>query len=374
VNVDRVSIASLLELQRRAVEVVTDTVYQEIGVRSFGKGLFIKEPIVGAELGDKRVFEIRAGDFIVSNVFAWEGAVGVAGPEHDGMIGSHRFMTWTPRDDVNVEYLRHYFGSEAGVSSLASASPGSAGRNRTLSIKNLEQIMIPWLSRSDQDRIVAHMSRFDVQAPDTAASMGALLERLITRAAAGACQTTIGDLMRSSRPWIEIDGAASYQAIGVRGFGRGMIRYPEVAADALSKLRYYPIEPGALIVSNIKAWEGAVCLAEVSDAGKIASNRFLQYLPTSDAIITPWVEQYLLSAEGIASLGAASPGSADRNRTLSMAAFEAIEIPVPSPKIQRAVVDVAQALRQVQGQRARRDRLAAAILPAARNEIFNALR
>ena len=99
---------------------IADEVYQEIGVRSFGKGLFIKEPVLGAELGDKRVFEIRAGDFIVSNVFAWEGAVGVAGQEHEGMIGSHRFMTWTPLHDINVDYLRHYLGSEAGVASLAS--------------------------------------------------------------------------------------------------------------------------------------------------------------------------------------------------------------------------------------------------------------
>ena len=130
--VDWVPLASILELQRRTVDVVTDGVYQEIGVRSFGKGLFIKEPLVGAELGDKRVFEIRAGDFVVSNVFGWEGAVGVAGPEHDGLIGSHRFMTLTPRRDVNVEYLRHYFGSEAGVARLASASPLSVATKRTI--------------------------------------------------------------------------------------------------------------------------------------------------------------------------------------------------------------------------------------------------
>ena len=74
-------------------------------------------------------------------------------------------------------------------------------------------------------------------------------------------------------------------------------------------------------------------MAENADAGRIASNRFLQYVPTSDAITTTWVEQYLLSAEGVASMSAASPGSADRNRTLSMAAFEARRMRNPFGRI-----------------------------------------
>ena len=47
----------------------------EIGVRSFGRGIFHKEPIDGTALGNKRVFRIEPGDLVLSNVFAWEGAV-----------------------------------------------------------------------------------------------------------------------------------------------------------------------------------------------------------------------------------------------------------------------------------------------------------
>ena len=233
---------------------------------------------------------------------------------------------------------------------------------------------MPVAPRSEEDRIAAHLTALGRTSPTIGPNLDALQEILIARAGTGVRRVPIRELMSSTRRWIDIDDGGAYKAIGVRGFGRGMIRYPEAPAEDLSKLRYYPLEPGALIVSNIKAWEGAVCLAETADAGRIASNRFLQYLPTSDAITTTWVEQYLLSAEGIASMSAASPGSADRNRTLSMAAFETIEIPVPAPQVQHAVVSVAQARRRVQAQQARRDRLAAAILPAARNEIFSAMR
>src|SRR5205823_11936776 len=61
--------------------------YVEIGVRSFGRGIFHKAPVTGASLGNKRVLEIRPGDLVFNNVFAWEGAVALAGPAEAGTIG-----------------------------------------------------------------------------------------------------------------------------------------------------------------------------------------------------------------------------------------------------------------------------------------------
>lgn len=56
---DHVKVGDVLALQRRAVTVDPDTEYEEIGVRSFGKGIFHKSPVTGLELGNKRVFRIE---------------------------------------------------------------------------------------------------------------------------------------------------------------------------------------------------------------------------------------------------------------------------------------------------------------------------
>lgn len=192
--------------------------------------------------------------------------------------------------------------------------------------------------------------------------------------AAGQPQRSLGELLQRSRPWIQLDQSSTYRPIGVRGFGRGMIRYPETDADALSKLRYFAVKPGSLIVSNIKAWEGAVCTAWESDDGRIGSNRFLQYTVKDPAVTVEWIERYLLTPEGVALLSAASPGSADRNRTLSMEGFERILIPVPPIAAQRSIGALANTVARAEAVRDQRDVLAAALLPAARNEIFNAMR
>ena len=108
----RVRVGDVIELRRRRIDVDPLASYEEIGVRSFGRGIFHKEPINGASLGNKRIFEICPGDLVFNNVFAWEGAVALATQAEGGKCGSHRFLTYTARnDDVDLSFLRFFFVS-----------------------------------------------------------------------------------------------------------------------------------------------------------------------------------------------------------------------------------------------------------------------
>lgn len=117
----------------KPVEVKPNELYTQIGIRSHGKGLFYKEPITGAALGNKAVFWIEPDCFIVNIVFAWEQAIGKTTQSEVGMIGSHRFPMYRPVNDrVDVDYLISYFLTKRGTDILEAASPGGAGRNKTL--------------------------------------------------------------------------------------------------------------------------------------------------------------------------------------------------------------------------------------------------
>ena len=117
----------------RPVEVNPNELYTQIGIRSHGKGLFYKEPVTGAALGNKAVFWIEPDCFIVNIVFAWEQAIGKTTQSEVGMIGSHRFPMYRPVNDrVDVDYLISYFLTKRGTDILEAASPGGAGRNKTL--------------------------------------------------------------------------------------------------------------------------------------------------------------------------------------------------------------------------------------------------
>lgn len=136
--------AEVAPLVRRPVEIDLDAAYPELGVRSFGRGTFHKPELPGVEVGNKKLFRICAGDLVFNIVFAWEGAVAVAQPEDDGRVGSHRFLTCVPApENATVEFLRFYFSTPEGLQKLGEASPGGAGRNRTLGLKKLESLQVP---------------------------------------------------------------------------------------------------------------------------------------------------------------------------------------------------------------------------------------
>ncbi|MCL5058012.1 MAG: restriction endonuclease subunit S, partial [Actinobacteria bacterium] len=136
-----VELGELLEKVRKPVEVISDYEYQEIGIRSHGKGLFYKEPVKGSDLGNKSVFWIEADCLIINIVFAWEQAVGITTTQEKGMIASHRFPMWKSKGNVELNYLLKFFLTPSGKNLLELASPGGAGRNKTLGQDEFNKIL-----------------------------------------------------------------------------------------------------------------------------------------------------------------------------------------------------------------------------------------
>src|SRR5665647_2747798 len=125
-----IELGNLLKRVRNSVEVIPDYEYQEIGIRSHGKGLFYKEPVKGSDLGNKSVFWVEEDCLIINIVFAWEQAVAITTSQERGMIASHRFPMWQPEGKVDLNYLHKLFLTPLGRHILELASPGGAGRNK----------------------------------------------------------------------------------------------------------------------------------------------------------------------------------------------------------------------------------------------------
>lgn len=145
-------------LQRieRPVEVEPNELYTQIGIRSHGKGFFYKEPVTGEALENKAVFWIEPDCFIVNIVFAWEQAIGKTTQSEVGMVGSHRFPMYRPVNDrVDINYLVYYFLSKRGTNILEAASPGGAGRNKTLGQNRFLKSKIILPSIEEQRKIAA---------------------------------------------------------------------------------------------------------------------------------------------------------------------------------------------------------------------------
>lgn len=168
-DVDWKPLKGVASLVRRTVQTKPDGRYTEMGIRSFGKGTFKKPVLTGKQIGKKRIYTIHEGDLVFNNVFAWEKAIAVAKPEDHGRVGSHRFITYVPHEgQATSEFLCHHFLSERGIEDIRAASPGSAGRNRTLGLKKLERILVPVPDYEEQKRFAELAKRREMIQSETA--------------------------------------------------------------------------------------------------------------------------------------------------------------------------------------------------------------
>lgn len=153
---------SFLERVSKPVDVVDDQEYVQIGIRSHGKGIFHKEAVTGKELGNKRVFWIVPNALVVNIVFAWERAIAVTSDKESGFIASHRFPMYLPKDGLSdVNFLRYMFITDKGQSYLELASPGGAGRNKTLGQSNFAELKIDLPTAEEQTKIASFLSVVD---------------------------------------------------------------------------------------------------------------------------------------------------------------------------------------------------------------------
>lgn len=170
---------------RRPVGIDIEARYREVGARSFGKGLFLKPDFDGAEATWQKPVWIKSGDLVLSNIKAWEGAVAVAGAEHDGCIASHRYITCVPEPkQATAGFLAYYLLSEDGMEKIGAASPGTADRNRTLSLSNLGKIEVPVPPLSAQqsfDHLQAEVAALKAQHASLRAANAALLPATLER-------------------------------------------------------------------------------------------------------------------------------------------------------------------------------------------------
>ena len=331
------------------------------------------------ELGEKRLFEWRSGDLLFNIVFAWEGAVAVASHEEDGKVGSHRFLTCVVDPKLaEAKYLFWWFTHDQGREQLLRASPGGAGRNRTLGVEKLAAIEVPLPSLEEQRRIVQRLDTVAALVADRRRAVEAaeretqaLLLKAFKRAIDGAPLRPMSEVAPLVRRPVEINLDGTYPELGVRSFGKGTFHKPDLSGVAVGTKKLFRINAGDLLFNIVFAWEGAVAVAQPADEGRVGSHRFLSCVPAPETASVEFLRFYFSTREGLQKLGEASPGGAGRNRTLGLKKLEDLQVPVPSIERQHWFDRIQTRVREARDIHANTANDVEALIPAMLHEIFD---
>lgn len=157
----RMKIGQFTRPAQRAVK-KPDEPFKALGIRSHGKGTFLKTDFDPAAIEMTELFEVKKDDLIVNITFAWEGAIAIVGDAGDGALVSHRFPTYIfDKDLVLPEYFRYVIVQRSFVTKLGLISPGGAGRNRVLSKRDFAKIEVLVPPIPEQKRIAAVLNSCD---------------------------------------------------------------------------------------------------------------------------------------------------------------------------------------------------------------------
>lgn len=150
-----------LELTTREIEKPSQS-YTGLGVRSHGKGTFLRKNEDPAKNSMTRLYQIKSEDLVVSITFAWEGAIAIAKKCDEDALVSHRFPTFTFKRKIAIpSFFQYLILDKQFIYSLGVISPGGAGRNRVLNKKDFLKLPIYLPHIDEQQKIADCLSSVD---------------------------------------------------------------------------------------------------------------------------------------------------------------------------------------------------------------------
>jgi type I restriction enzyme S subunit len=337
--------------------------------------VFHKDAVTGASLGNKRVFEVVPGALAMNIVFAWEGAVAVISDRERGMIASHRFPMFVPDGDaaVDVEFLRRFFQTELGIRLLGDASPGGAGRNRTLNQKFVAEIPLPVPPVGEQRKIAAILSVVDETIEATQAVIGqlqvvkrAVMADLLTRGLPGRHtqfkQSAIGEVPEawdvtslggvlegidagwSPRCLPRTAGPAEWGVLKVSAVSWGTFREEEnkLLPPELEGRPDIEVKAGDVLISRANTTDlvGRSVYVRTTRPRLLLSDKLLRLRPKAQVMTSGFLNAVLGSRASRAQIEDGASGSSRSMKNISQESLRSVIVPIPALDEQNSIVAV----------------------------------
>lgn len=142
-----------LRLDEEQEPIKSDGSYPQVGIRSFGEGMFRKPTTLGYETTYRAFNVLRAGKLVMSQVKRWEGAVAVCPADLEGWFVSPEYRTFACRDgECAPDYLAQLVKTRWFQQHLAEATRGVGARRERTRPEMLLGIEIPFLDLAGQKK------------------------------------------------------------------------------------------------------------------------------------------------------------------------------------------------------------------------------
>jgi type I restriction enzyme S subunit len=328
----------------RSEETVTlqsNAEYREVTVKLWGKGVVLRATVTGAAIAASRRFLARSGQFILSRIDARNGATGIVPQELDGAVVTNDFPLFNlDPDRVDSRFIGWLTKTKTFVELCLRASEGTTNRVR-LQEDLFLSLKLPLPPLPEQQRLVARIeglaslvkeaSTLRQRASEQAEALVISLHAHI----AGKRTRTLGQMLMLDEHSVPVSPTGSYPQVGVKSFGGGLFRKGAVAGTATTYRAFNRLYEGAVLLSQVKGWEGAVAVCPSKMAGWFVSPEYRTFRCIPAEARPRYLASIVRTEWFWSKLANATRGAGARRERTRPEQFLQVELPMPDVEQQK---------------------------------------
>jgi type I restriction enzyme S subunit len=254
--------------------------YRQIGVQLWGRGAYERGTIDGAQTKYATLSRVKADDIIVNKIWARNGSVAVVTDSLAGCYGSGEFPTFAPiREKLEPRWFHWITKTRWFWEQCDEKSRGTSGQNRIRPERFLE-VAIPLPPLAEQRRIVARIEELAAKIAEARGLRREAVEEANAWVSSLHLSLAQGRTLQLNQIVVldecrePVEPERQYPQVGVKGFGQGLFPKEAVNASETTYKAFNRLYDGALVLSQVKGWEGAIAVCDKELAGWYVSPEY----------------------------------------------------------------------------------------------------
>ncbi len=371
-----VPLADVLSYRKEFITIDDTQQYKRCRVQLHAKGVLRRDTVSGVDIKTKKQQVCRAGEFLVAEIDAKMGGFGLVPAELEGaVVSSHYFLFEINESCIDARYLDHYCRTER-----FRAQVEAQGSTNYAAIRPADVLAytIPLPSLPEQQALVARLDALAEKTRQVEAHLAAV-ERMssslllsLHHKLAGDRHVQLSDVLELRELSEAVTPGGSYPQVGVRGFGGGLFSKAAVGGADTSYKGFNRLYEGAIVLSQVKGWEGAIARCPKELDGWFVSPEYRTFQCKPNLASDEYIGELVRTEWFWSQLQDATRGVGARRERTRPEQFLNIELPMPHFDDQRQIVEILNRQAPLKARHAAIREANAALLPAVLERVFAA--
>ncbi len=335
-------LGELLIQKANKIKLEDDVLYKQVTIKLYGKGVVVRQEVMGSEIKTEAQFVVNVGDFIMSKIDARNGAFGLVSKILDGAVVTSSFPYFEIKTDkVNPKYLEAVVTKKSFYDQINNMVSGATGR-RSVEVDNFLELQIPLPTLEIQNEIVEKIEKQKqiIEGAERIEECWSIDISLVPNIHE---KVEIGTLVESSM--YGTSNKAEYQEsgypvlrignIGFCKFDLSDIKNVELESKEFEKLK---LNKGDFLIVRSNGNPDLVgkCAVWDKDETYVYASYLIRFIFDTDKIIPRYAMYYFMSPEGRVEL---TPKQGGGTYNINSEEFRKFPIPLPSLETQRQIVE-----------------------------------